>query len=379
MAGFEGADHTDVHGGAVDMCATTGHAAQFQADHARAATMGLHTVRESVGWRVSAPQTRRQLDFSRLRLAADAAERAGVQVLWTLMHYGTPPDVRITDADFADHFAAFAGAAARELQRHKKAPCIYTPINEIGFLAWAMATQRILGGECSERDGYVVKARLVQAALLGIQAIRAEDPGARFMHIEPLIHVVAPVDGPHLAQAAADFCGYQWQAWDMLIGRHAPELGGSPAAMDWVGVNHYHDAQWEIGTGHQLDWETGDARRRPLASLLEETWQRYGLPMVLAETSHFGEGRARWLHDMATQAATALNTGLPVEGMCLYPAVDRPDWNNTAHWHHSGLWDALAHPAPGAADGEMIADPSARLLKADYAALLQQWQQRLGR
>lgn len=374
MAGFEGADHIDVHGNSVDMSAVTGHAVQFDGDYQRAASLGLRTVRESVGWRICAPDNHRHLDFSRLLDASDAAAANGTQVLWTLMHYGTPPDVRVTDVDFADRFAEFAGAAARQLRCHSGAASIYNPINEIGFLAWALANQRILGGECSERDGYIVKSRLVQAALRGIEAIRAEDSGARFIHIEPLIHVVHPASQPELESAALEFCAYQWQVWDMLMGRQAPELGGTPAAIDWIGVNHYHDAQWEIGSGAWLDWHTGDVRRRSFSSLLQEAWLRYGVPLVVAETSHIGSGRARWLNDMATQTALAMSAGARIEGMCLYPAVDRPDWNNQAHWHRSGLWDAIA---PGNDEWSPPA-PQARQLATDYAAMLQHWQRSLG-
>jgi hypothetical protein len=30
---------------------------------------------------------------------------------------------------------------------------------------------------------------------------------------------------------------------------------------------------------------------------------------------------------------------VPVEGICLYPVIDRPDWDDPEHWHNSGLWD----------------------------------------
>lgn len=372
MAGFEGADHIDLHGRPLDMADITGHASQFDADYRRAAALGLQTVRESAGWRICAPDSHRALDFSRVQRAADAAEAHAIQLLWTLMHYGTPPDVRVPDEDFAGRFADFAGAAARTLRRHTGVPSIYNPINEIGFLAWALSNRRIVGGECSERDGYVVKSRLVQAALLGIDAIRTEDPGARFIHIEPLIHVVAPAAQPELAHAATEFCRYQWEVWDMLIGAQRPELGGTRAAVDWIGVNHYHDSQWEIGTGARLDWNTGDARRRPFESLLTEAWHRYALPLVVAETSHVGIGRARWLDEMAAHTHGAMEAGAIVEGLCLYPAVDRPDWNNLAHWHRSGLWDAIA---PGSDESAPPA-PGARRLALDYAVALQRWQSR---
>lgn len=28
-------------------------------------------------------------------------------------------------------------------------------------------------------------------------------------------------------------------------------------------------------------------------------------------------------------------------GICLYPILDRPDWDDSTHWHNSGLWDLL--------------------------------------
>jgi hypothetical protein len=31
--------------------------------------------------------------------------------------------------------------------------------------------------------------------------------------------------------------------------------------------------------------------------------------------------------------------GVPLEGLCIYPVVDRPDWDDPALWHNSGLWD----------------------------------------
>lgn len=113
MAGFEGADHIDLHGNPLDMAALAGHAAQLDADYLRVAAMGIKTVRESVGWRVCAPNSHRHVDFSRLLHAADAAGAHGVQVLWTLMHYGTPPDVRVA----GDGFAHAKLAQALTLQR----------------------------------------------------------------------------------------------------------------------------------------------------------------------------------------------------------------------------------------------------------------------
>lgn len=31
--------------------------------------------------------------------------------------------------------------------------------------------------------------------------------------------------------------------------------------------------------------------------------------------------------------------GVDLHGICLYPIVDRPDWDDPHLWHKSGLWE----------------------------------------
>lgn len=380
MGGFEGADHLNRQGAPLDMAWASGHLRHLDGDYERAVAHGLRGVRESVGWRLSECSPGR-FDFSRAEAMARAANRHGVQVVWTLMHYGTPPDIDLCDDGFIDRFAAFAGAAARAIGRHTDAPPVYNPINEIGFLAWAVSeTSQIWPYRADLREGrlaegltdgstlasgYEVKRRLVRGVLAGIDAIRAVDPRARFLHVEPVVHVVAPADRPELADDAAMIADYQWQAWDLIAGLAEPELGGSAETLDRVGVNHYHSGQWEMGTEARLLWHLADPRRRPLRELLAQAWERYGRPLIMAETSHFGVGRARWLDDIGSEVAASRAAGVPVEGVCLYPIVDRPDWEQAMHWHNSGLWD--------------IADITTleRSLNAEYSAAVRRWQARL--
>ena len=42
---------------------------------------------------------------------------------------------------------------------------------------------------------------------------------------------------------------------------------------------------------------------------------------------------------MTQELCIAIEAGVPVEGVCLYPIVDRFDWDDASHWHNSGLWD----------------------------------------
>ncbi|MBC7939999.1 MAG: glycosyltransferase [Chitinophagaceae bacterium] len=386
MGGFEGADHINGNGEALDMAVVSGHIEQLDEDHRHAAQRGILTIRESIGWRVSEPGLG-CIDLQRAVRIARSADQHGLQVLWTLMHYGTPPDVSLLDDSFCDRFAAFAAAAALALKPCSARPPVFNLINEIGFVAWAVSQTALMHpyqghaavtAEAAEAAGYGVKRRLVRGALMAMAEVRRIDPSARFLHIEPVVHVVAPRARPELAGLAETVSAYQWQVWDMLAGTAAPELGGHAQALDLIGVNHYHGGQWELRTNEPLSWHGRDPRRRPFSALLAQTWQRYRRPLIVAETSHVGEGRAAWLHDVASEVAAARDAGIPVDGICLYPLVDRPDWNDTGHWHHSGLWDVeQPHSDPSPSPIPSQISPARRVLCIDYAAALTAWQQHL--
>ena len=114
-----------------------------------------------------------------------------------------------------------------------------------------------------------------------------------------------------------------------------------------LGLNYYHDNQWEAGTGARLHWHLGDRRRRSFAELAGALWQRYGRPMCISETGHIGQGRDAWLDHMGAEVLECQARRIPIGGLCLYPVIDRPDWQDAGHWHHSGLWDV-----PGADAGD---------------------------
>ncbi|HET9642115.1 MAG TPA: hypothetical protein VFP68_01840 [Burkholderiaceae bacterium] len=304
MSGFEGADHRNRFRTGLDMIGATGHSDRLDQDLRRCARMGLRTVRESAGWRLSEIRPG-CFDLTRPLAIAAAARRRGVQVLWSLMHYGLPDDLHPFHPDFMPRFVEFAVAVAKGLKPcvDDGHPAVYTPINEIGFLAWAWAETDDFGGRSPLRpcaasstleSGYVLKLKLVEAALAACKAIREIDPLARFMHVEPVVHVVPPRGLPEWDPLAREVASYQWQVWDLLAGLDEPRLGGDPQWLDILGIDHYHNGQWEVGTERRLHWDLQDPRRKSFASLALATWERYRRPMIVAETSHVGLYRERW-------------------------------------------------------------------------------------
>ncbi|MBA2627154.1 MAG: beta-glucosidase [Gemmatimonadales bacterium] len=361
MGGFESACHINGAGQRLDMICATQHDVRADEDYALLRSVGIRTAREGLRWHLI-DRGRGQYDFSSARPVVDAAERRGIQVVWNLCHYGWPDDVNLFEPAFIRRFARYAAATARLVRDSSDDVPIYSPINEISFFAWAAGEVGYIYPHVHGAGGRV-KQQLVRAAIEGMDAIRAVDERARFVHADPLIHVLAPYGRPDLARAAADYREAQFEAWDMLAGGMHPELGGHPRYLDIVGANFYSGNQWVIG-GERLHWDVRPQhpRWRPLSAQLQDLHERYGRPIIVAETSHFGSGRAAWLHDVAGEVSRTLELGVAIDGVCLYPIIDRPDWDDPNHWHNSGLWG-------------LVPDHEGRLRRVlcdEYAAALRQ-------
>jgi hypothetical protein len=205
----------------------------------------------------------------------------------------------------------------------------------------------------------------MRAYIQGIAAMREVDPDVRILTTEPLMNLVPPPNptAEEIAIAARTH-EYQYQVADMLCGRMCPELGGSMENLDILGFNYYYDNQKDISCPDCLPWanEDADPRWRPLRELFAEVYARYGRPMALTETSHAGEHRPDWMRFIAAECAAVIRVGMPLWGICLYPVIDRPDWDRANYWHKSGLWDAELD-----ADGQPT---GARILCEPYAASL---------
>jgi hypothetical protein len=62
--------------------------------------------------------------------------------------------------------------------------------------------------------------------------------------------------------------------------------------------------------------------------MLAEVHARYGRPVFVAETSIEGDARASWLRHVSEEVRAAIRAGVPVEGICLYPVLSHPGWDD---------------------------------------------------
>ncbi|MCR0985705.1 glycoside hydrolase family 1 protein [Roseomonas populi] len=325
LGGFECSTHRRRDGQRLDLLRSTRHDALVAADYRQLAGLGIRSVRDGVRWHLieTAPG---HYDWSSALPAIRAARETGTQVAWDLCHYGWPDGLDVYSAAFVERFAGYSRAFARLHLEETGEASMVCPVNEISFFAWAGGEAGLMnpGDTDPERAGEL-KRQLVRAALAGTRAVREAAPGARILAIDPIISIV-PRPGQDPTDAEGRNEG-QFHAWDMIAGRLAPELGGSPDMLDVLGVNYYWNNQWLHG-GLREPLLPGDPRHTPLHDLLVAAHARYGRPIFMAETSIEGEERAPWFRYVGEEVRAAMRAGVPMEGICLYPVLSHPGWDD---------------------------------------------------
>ncbi|RNI28946.1 family 1 glycosylhydrolase [Rufibacter latericius] len=330
--------------------------------------LGIAVSREGIPWPLV--DTAGRYDFSVIDPMIEAMRKQKILPIWDLCHYGYPDDLDPFSEEFTQRFASYCRAAAEYVVPKLPGPYFFTPINEITFFSFC-------GGEWgwvapyknTKEDRLNLRVALCKAAIAGVKAIREVVPEARMVHIDPLVQVVAPRDRPDLQEAAHHETYVDtFLAWDIISGKEHPELGGSPEILDIVGANNYSFGQMEYREkGPHAALPPDDDRIKPLCDLMHLVWERYKRPMIIGETSGLKDGREDWLRDVMDESLAAVDAGIDLHGVCLFPAVDMPDWH-TGEWLHNGICDL---------------EPENDLLKRiecePYIAELRRWQKELNR
>ncbi|MCT6590183.1 beta-glucosidase [Pantoea dispersa] len=305
----------------LDMVISSGHDMLLEKDYAALAQEGLRTARDGARWHLI-EATPGEYDWRTFLPMIHAAARHDLQIIWELAHFGYPDHLDIWKPAFVEHFGRFARAMAQLMRDEGVEQPFFTPINQISFWSWAGADVSWLDPYASAR-GRELKRQLVRASLAAMHAIRDVYPDARFVLTDPLVQIAADPHNPDSKPYADSQHQAQFEAWDWLAGRDAPELGGQPDFLDILGLNYYPDNHWFF-SGDTIPPD--HPQRQPLHRLLMQCWQRYQRPLLLAETGAEGDARAPWLRHVSEEARLALAQGVALEGISLYPVVEYPAW-----------------------------------------------------
>jgi beta-glucosidase/6-phospho-beta-glucosidase/beta-galactosidase len=340
--GFECSTHIRRSGKRLDLIAATRHDEFALRDYQRLQQQDLRVAREGVRWHLVEAKPGRY-DFSTVLPIVNAAHATGTQVIWDLCHFGWPDHLDIFKADFVERLANYGAAFAKWLADKLEGPAFFVPMNEISFFSWAGGDEGSMYPFVKGR-GFELKTQLVRATIETINAIRTESPSARFVQIDPIIHVVADPKHPEEREAAEAYRLSQFQAFDMLEGRLCPELGGSENYLDLIGVNFYPHNQWYYNLKNYRRIRKfrpvprSNPLYRPFREMLKEAHERYHKPLFIAETGAEGRPRRSWFRYVCEETQAAIQTGTAIQGICLYPIVNHPGWLDDRHCEN-GLWD----------------------------------------
>ncbi|MFB2582419.1 family 1 glycosylhydrolase [Herbiconiux sp. P15] len=331
----------------LDEHALTGHTTAWRDDLSLARELGATAIRYGVSWPLVhvAPGV---FDWSELdRIIPFAVDDLGLTIVADLVHYGTPRWLpgAFADPGYPDAIAEFAGAFAA---RYRSRVSHFTPLNEPVTTASFCGLRGVWPPRLSGWEGWVaVAVPIVIGMAKTTAAIREVNPDALIVHVEA--STVMHTDDPELAQHAALLRDIGWLPTDLLLGlvdeqhpsrawllQHGARredldwLRAHPAAPDFVGVNYYPDLtprRLELIDGEHAQisydkWTDG------LSEALEGFAARYGLPLIITETSIEGDDtvRVRWLQDSAV-VVEELRERCDIRGYTWWPMFDFVDWS----------------------------------------------------
>lgn len=393
-----------------------GHAAR-NGDLERFASLGIRAIRYPVLWERTAPDGLDKADWSWPDERLPGLQQLGVKPIVGLVHHGSGPrHTSLIDPAFAEQLAEFAGAVARRY------PWVeyYTPVNE------PLTTARFSGlygvwyphGR-EERSFIQALVNQCRAVVLSMRAIREVNPEAKLVQTDDLGKTYST---PEMDELAAFYNARRWLSWDLLCGkvdqehplwRYLVDTGipaddflwfrDNPCPPDIIGVNYYITSErWldhrverypdrYVGNyrGHfHADIEAPRALATPtpgIGPLLEEAWERYGLPLAVTE-AHIDSNREdqmRWLLEIWRAAKEVQEVGVDMRAVTVWALLGSYDWNclvtECKGYYEPGPFDVRSPSPRPTAVATMMRELSGGRLLSHPVLRGQGWWRRPGR
>ncbi len=389
-----------VDGKYIDQIALTGHDSRLQ-DVDRIAALGVRMLRYPVLWERTAPDSLASANWTWAdeRLARIRAH--GVVPIVGLMHHGSgPAQTSLMDPNFPSMLGSFAAACA---ERYPWMEWV-TPVNE------PLTTARFSGlyghwhPHLSDDRSFVrILLNECEAIRVSMARVREFAPGASLVQTEDLGYTHAS-DG---LSYQADFENERrWLTWDLLCGHVVPghamyrylidngateaeldDFAASPCPPDVIGADYYVTSERFLdsdieqhpiascggnGRDRYADVEVARARpeeRRGAAALLQEAWERYGIPIAITE-AHLScddeRERVRWLVQLWNAALTARTNGCDVRAVTAWALFGSCGWDALST-RPDGRYEAGAFDICNTLSGEPRETAVARAIR-DLAA-----------
>ena len=315
----------------------TGHWTRVEEDLDLVSAMGITHLRYGIPFHVVAAEAD-ALDWAWTDRAMAGMRERGIEPIADLMHFAVPDDLSgIGDPRLPVRYAAYARAFA------DRYPWVrwYTPVNE-PYITALLSGRKGWWNELGTTDGAFVAAlaNVVECAITGTHIVRERQPDAVFLQSDACesFRAAEPAAEP-LAQHLTDRGDL---GFDLTYGRRpSPAMeawlignGLQPGRLEWflehgsshgaiVGLDYYSGNERLVGT----DGVERPDERRGFGALARRFHDRYGLPVMLAETNMTSAEAPAWLTEVWNDAVALVEDGIPVAGFCWYSLTDQVDWD----------------------------------------------------
>jgi beta-glucosidase/6-phospho-beta-glucosidase/beta-galactosidase len=333
---------------ALDEYQLIGHYEHWREDLALTRELGLGALRWGVPWYRVEPRPGefdwRWIDEVLPRLV----EVLGVTPIIDLMHYGCPLWLH---KEFAndDYPRAVARYAAEFARRYRGLVRWYTPLNEPVINALMCGKRGLWPPYLRGDGGYLrVMLQLAKGIVHTVEAIKEIDPQAVMVHVEAT--GMTRTAREDLAALALEDQRRGYICYDLLTGRvtqdhplfpwlvrngvspdDLADLVRRPLRLDVLGMNFY--PQWStkqlfVDQKGRLAYRNVEQDGRGFATLIEDYYRRYQVPIIITETSAFGSDdvRGRWLEASVEAIKNLRRQGVPVVGYTWFPLFTMIDW-----------------------------------------------------
>ncbi|HEX8913187.1 MAG TPA: family 1 glycosylhydrolase, partial [Humisphaera sp.] len=361
----------------VDQFEWTQHDRFWKDDFKRARNdLGLSALRYALPWHKIETEPGK-FDWSVADDRIGYAKDLGLDLYMDVMHFGTPTWLKQAagDPEFPEALERFAGAM---VERYRSYISNWCPINEPLVLALFSGDFGFWPPHSRKWKGYMpVLSRIVQATSRATRAIRRADPQATVVLCDNVENYRSRV--PELATEVRRRNLRRFLVLDLLLGRvdhHHPlynwvtgygmsELDidwfrANPQAPDVIGIDYYPHSEWQLEKQGEAVRQRRTETPVGLYGIARDYYNRYGLPMMLTETSADGQpiNREIWLENTIDDCRRLREEGVPMLGYFWWPMVDQVDWDGAlthrvGKIHEVGVFKLVRQP-----DGTLKREPT---------------------
>jgi beta-glucosidase/6-phospho-beta-glucosidase/beta-galactosidase len=338
LTGFES---TQIHGTGSDVLEGTRHLQRWRHDLDLVQASGIRTLRYPVPWhRIEAEPGK--YDWRWMDAALTHMRKLGLDPILDPLHHTSFPEwLRggFANPKFPQLYVGFIGQLARRYDWVKK----YTVFNEPFVTTFFCGHEGIWYPRARSPRTFV---RMVlhagRAICESCELLARTVPGLELVHIDTCEHHT-PL-GARPRERVRFLNERRFLFHDLILGRidSAHPLYGyltsnglsdrdlrwfrkHPGRIDVLGLDYYPHSEHQHAA-RRTRFHSSSARG--FAAVAGDYIERYGLPVMLAETNlkGFVSDRLSWLKHMVEECEKLVDRGADFRGFCWFPFVDSTDW-----------------------------------------------------